>query len=119
MPLPCGCLPDDRRHGITKGHILINTGKGTCYSNQLLSMYGVSLKGEPPRIRAPPGFRHLCSDAVDAEPTIEPAVTATCEFVDELGDEDAGELSCVPGEGFVEFEEDEACEAVVDVRATA
>ena len=87
-------------------------GNGSCllYSNQLLTMYGISLKGEPPCIRAPPGFRHLGSDAVDAAcaPTSEPDVTAACESEDELCDGDAGELCCVPGEGFVAREEDEA-----------
>ena len=79
-------------------------GNGACllFSNQLLTMYGVSLKGTPKEIRAPVGFRALGDgddvDAVgaedsedeggDAKAIVAAAVTARDDAWSDAGDAD-------------------------------
>ena len=78
-------------------------------------MYGVSLKGEPKPILAPPGFRFSgeCDEATAVGGVEDPATNNDSEGAEEEdeSEDESGDLCVVPGQGFVVEEDDEVEEA--------
>ena len=95
-------------------------GNGTCllFSNQLLTMYGVSLKGEPKAILAPPGFRFSgdCDEATAVGGVVDPTTNNNIpeDAGEDESEDESGDLCVVPGQGFVVEEDDEVEEASAD-----
>ena len=76
-------------------------------------MYGVSLKGEPKPILAPPGFRFSgdCDEATAVGGVEDPALEADGSGDADESEDESGDLEAVPGEGFVVEEDDEVVDA--------